>query len=287
MQDSKQSLKNFNHGGHPVDGGQDGIEPVFQMRRKPDKLLRDLSTAPSEATRSEACGGGCRAREEGERPGDMGGRLHSDSRGSEASQTGTDSTQNPPPSTTVADAHGQDDPQSGGLSGGWLRGYPSEHGLCLFFQRRASMNDWAIVDDLYRVATSCPMLVGGMDQPIEEDGNGRAHPPEGQGHVLAPQDPLPHAEVMTVLTMLRKLLVLLETIGRCHAMRKLAPQMAGEVVLFALSIQNRTQEAMQMYAIVRRLSRNSSLHLIAATMRPAMLGRRFLGKEVDRLLQHM
>ena len=57
--------------------------------------------------------------------------------------------------------------------------------------------------------------------------------------------------------------------------------------LHACEIQNRSQESQQCFHLLGKPSRNACTHLIAATLRPAKLGRSPLANTVDRLLQEI
>ncbi|OLP96423.1 hypothetical protein AK812_SmicGene21348 [Symbiodinium microadriaticum] len=99
------------------------------------------------------------------------------------------------------------------------------------------------------------------------------------------QEPLAHEKAVEIVDYLVQLTSFPDTIGKFHPLRKLTQTMESEVIPFSLHIQNRTQEAHQMYCLMRRLCRNGCLHLVGATARPTRLGRSPLAVHVDQLLQ--
>ncbi|CAE7556758.1 sec31 [Symbiodinium necroappetens] len=99
------------------------------------------------------------------------------------------------------------------------------------------------------------------------------------------QEPLAHAKAVEIVDYLVQLTSFPDTVGKFHPLRKLTESMESEVIPFALQIQNRTQEAHQMYCLMRRLCRNGCLHLVGATARPTQLGRSPLAVHIDQLLQ--
>ena len=99
------------------------------------------------------------------------------------------------------------------------------------------------------------------------------------------QDPLAHAKAMEIVEYLIQLTAFPDTVGKFHPLRKLTQSMESEVIPFQLQVQNRTQEAHQMYCLMRRLCRNGCLHLVGATARPTKLGRSPLATHLDQLLQ--
>ena len=101
------------------------------------------------------------------------------------------------------------------------------------------------------------------------------------------QEHLSYKDVVETLTSLKLLSVLPHVVARFHAIRKLTAEMTSEVMPFTLEIQNRSQESQQCFHLLGKLSRNSSTHLIAATLRPAKLGRSPLANTVDRLIQEL
>ena len=99
------------------------------------------------------------------------------------------------------------------------------------------------------------------------------------------QEPLAHEKAVEIVEYLVQLTAFPDTIGKFHPLRKLTQTMESEVIPFSLQIQNRTQEAHQMYCLMRRLCRNGCLHLVGATARPTRLGRSPLAMHVEQLLQ--
>ena len=111
--------------------------------------------------------------------------------------------------------------------------------------------------------------------------------PEKKEYVPAMQEHLSYKDVVETLTSLKLLSIHPHVVARFHAMRKLTAEMTSEVVPFTLEIQNRSQESQQCFHLLGKLSRNSCTHLIAATLRPAKLGRSPLANTVDRLIQEL
>ena len=101
------------------------------------------------------------------------------------------------------------------------------------------------------------------------------------------QEPLAHSKAMEIAEYLIQLTAFPDTVGKFHPLRKLTESMESEVIPFALQIQNRNQEAHQLYCLMRRLCRNGCLHLVGATARPTRLGRSPLAVRVDQLLQSL
>ena len=106
-------------------------------------------------------------------------------------------------------------------------------------------------------------------------------------HLQAPQQPLDHATLKQCIQLMLQLIVFPNTVGNFHPVRKMTAGLSSEVLPFALVIQNRNQEAHQMYQCCQRLARNSSLHLVGATMRPAKLGRSPAANFLDKMLQDL
>ncbi|CAE7939280.1 unnamed protein product [Symbiodinium necroappetens] len=106
-------------------------------------------------------------------------------------------------------------------------------------------------------------------------------------HLPAPQQPLEHQTLQQCLQLMLRLIVFPNTVGNFHPVRKMTAGLSSEVLPFALVIQNRNQEAQQLYQCCQRLSRNSSLHLVGATMRPAKLGRSPAAVALDKMLQDL
>ena len=196
-----------------------------------------------------------------------------------------------------------------------------------FLQTKASGNQWAIVDSLHQVALRWHAMKeqnpASLQQPMRIvlltclleallnqmqllESNPEAMQKavdmglvEGSSyvylqwdsslkkHIKSAQEPLPHQTAVQIVRQLQNLLICPDTVGRFHALRKLAPNMSSDVVPFSLAVQNRNQEAMQMYGLFRRLARNSCLHLIACTMRPSKLQRSPLAQQINRMLQNM
>ena len=111
--------------------------------------------------------------------------------------------------------------------------------------------------------------------------------PEKKEYAPATQEHLSYKDAVETLTSLKLLSVHPHVVARFHAMRKLTAEMTSEVVPFTLEIQNRSQESQQCFHLLGKLSRNSCTHLIAATLRPAKLGRSPLANTVDRLIQEL
>ena len=196
-----------------------------------------------------------------------------------------------------------------------------------FLQTKASGNQWAIVDSLHQVALRWHSMKAqdpaSLQQPMRivlltclleallnqmqllesnpdamqkavdmglVEGSSYVYlqwDSSQRKHIKAAQEPLPHQTAVQIVRQLQHLLICPDTVGRFHALRKLAPNMSSDVVPFSLAVQNRNQEAMQMYGLFRRLARNSCLHLIACTMRPAKLQRSPLAQQISRMLQNM
>ena len=106
-------------------------------------------------------------------------------------------------------------------------------------------------------------------------------------HLPAPQQPLEHQTLQQCIQLMLRLIVFPNTVGNFHPVRKMTAGLSSEVLPFALVIQNRNQEAQQLYQCCQRLSRNSSLHLVGATMRPAKLGRSPAAVALDKMLQDL
>ena len=104
-------------------------------------------------------------------------------------------------------------------------------------------------------------------------------------HDKAPQQPIDHQALKQCVELMLKLIVFPNTVGNFHPLRKHTANLNSEVLPFALVIQNRNQEAHQLYCCFQRLSRNSCMHLVGATLRPAKLGRSPAAEYLDRLLQ--
>ena len=108
-----------------------------------------------------------------------------------------------------------------------------------------------------------------------------------KAHVQAQQQPIEHAALKQCLQLMLQLLVFPNTVGNFHPLRKLTPTLRSEVIPFVLVVQNRSQEAQQLYQCCQRLSRNACMHLVGATMRPAKLGRSPTAVLLDKLLQEL
>ena len=103
-------------------------------------------------------------------------------------------------------------------------------------------------------------------------------------HDKAPQQPIDHQALKQCVELMLKLIVFPNTIGNFHPLRKHTANLSSEVLPFALVIQNRNQEAHQLCCCFQHLSRNSCMHLVGATLRPAKLGRTPAAEYLDRLI---
>jgi len=106
-------------------------------------------------------------------------------------------------------------------------------------------------------------------------------------HVAEERMPLSHEDAKVTVKMLQNLTACPNVIGRFHALHKLAPQYASEVIPFSLQIQNRNAESQQMYLGFLRLSRNGVMQLCNTTLRPTRMGRSPLAVQIDKTLQSM
>ena len=104
-------------------------------------------------------------------------------------------------------------------------------------------------------------------------------------HVHETSSPLSHQDAKVTIKMLQNLLACPNVIGRFHALHKLAPQHAAEVIPFSLQVQNRNGESQQFYLGCQRLSRSAVMQLCGTSLRPARIGRSPLATQIDRLLQ--
>ena len=111
--------------------------------------------------------------------------------------------------------------------------------------------------------------------------------PEQTRHIKATQEPISHEETVQAVAAMLKLIIFPSVVGRFHALRQLGPNMASDVIPFALTLQMRSPESQQMHGYMSRLSRCSCWHLIGATARPAKLGRSPLAIQIEKMLQSL
>ena len=111
--------------------------------------------------------------------------------------------------------------------------------------------------------------------------------PEQKRHIKATQEPISHEETVQAVAAMLKLIIFPSVVGRFHALRQLGPNMASDVIPFALTLQMRSPESQQMHGYMSRLSRCSCWHLIGATARPAKLGRSPLAIQIEKMLQSL
>ncbi|CAE7800807.1 unnamed protein product [Symbiodinium necroappetens] len=178
--------------------------------------------------------------------------------------------------------------------------------LFLQIEREASGNEWSVTKRLWTVATEWNRLRETSPEVTEIETNSQLlQQAKDRGlmqdesycylrwdhqerrHLQAPQQPLEHQTLQQCIQLMLRLIVFPNTVGNFHPVRKMTAGLSSEVLPFVLVIQNRNQEAQQLYQCCQRLSRNSSLHLVGATMRPAKLGRSPAAIALDKMLQDL
>ncbi|CAE6916579.1 unnamed protein product [Symbiodinium sp. CCMP2592] len=100
-------------------------------------------------------------------------------------------------------------------------------------------------------------------------------------HEKSTQEPLTLAQAKTYLLLIKNHLIFPRVILRFHALRKLTPNMASDVVPFTLEIHNRCRESQEVYLAFERMSYKAVWHLVGGTVRPSKLGRGPLEKAVE------